>query len=208
MPEPTIPTAGESAYDEIKVSQPGDEQRSWPLKILIGGLFHPMRVLHDLVSDSDGGPGWSALVDPQRTPSPRFTGQLNGVRVTEGASDAQQRGEIENAAGLLRGGPDEMAGAMKLTLDDPETGIVTIYERVSTAYRMIAVSYDSQTSNPAATEVAARSQKPAGLLLEYRNDRGWSVGHLEAAYPLPDDLADVEAAFATIDDLETELPSA
>lgn len=207
MPAPELNVTGQELFDELAGSHPGDDARGYPLRILlraIGRMFEP---LASLIRDSDDGPGWSAIVDPQRTPQPGWTAQLNGVVLTKGASDTQQRAEIENAAGLQRGGVPQLEGAVKTTLDPPDTAAVTIIEQYLTDYGVLVVTYTSQTPNPALTERVAIDYIPAWLLPTVRVDPGWSVGQFEAAYN-GQTIADAEADFATVNDLETEIPSA
>lgn len=156
MPAPAISTSGEELYSELKVTQPGDEQRGWPWRLFLGALGRVLGQLPDLVRDSDDGPGWSAVVDPDRTPDPAYTAQFNGVRLTQGASDAQHRQEIRNAAGLRRGGRDAQIDAAQLYLTG--TRYVGVFERDGSAYRETVVTRSVETPmDPADTWATAGS---------------------------------------------------
>lgn len=157
--------AGQELLDEVGVCQPGDEARGGPLRLLLATLVHALGPLAEWVRDSDDGPGWSILADPDRTPSPAWTGQLNGVVVTQGASEEQQRQELHIAAGMHRGSIGAMREAVAATLTGSRQ--VRILERDGTAYEMTVITRTSETSDPAASEAAARAQKPAGLLLTF-----------------------------------------
>jgi hypothetical protein len=186
------------------VSQPGDEGRGWPFRLLVGALGFALGPLATIVRDMDAGPGWSAIVDPARTPSPRWTAQLNGVTLTKGAPDAQQRSEIVNAAGLTRGGVPQLVAAVQQTLS-PTTGTVTVVEHYLGRYGVLVVTYAAQTPDAALTERVAVSYTPAWLLPTVRVDAGWSVGQFETAYAAMT-VANAETDFLTVNDLETELP--
>jgi hypothetical protein len=69
MARPAVPAVSETWYDELATTQPGDEARGWPFLIFLGGLGHTFGPLHDLVRDTDEGPGWSILLDPARCPA-------------------------------------------------------------------------------------------------------------------------------------------
>lgn len=165
MAAPVISRVAEKWSAELSATQRDSEQNNWAFQLLLGALARPFRVLHDLVSDSDDGPGWSALVDPARTPSPRWTGQLNGVRVTTGASDAQQRAQVGAGSGMLRGTTAAMRAALEPHLTD--TRLIRIVERSASPYSLLVVTRTSETPDIAAAEAAARAQKPAGLILTF-----------------------------------------
>src|SRR4051812_29363271 len=105
MPRPTVPQVAEHLYEELAVSQPGDEGRGWPLLILLGALGKALGPPHDLVRDSEDGPGYSALMDPGRTPvwALPYTAQFAGVRLTPGITEAEQRAEITSPPAFQRG---------------------------------------------------------------------------------------------------------
>lgn len=204
MAVPDVPDAAEELLDELAVCQPGDEQRGSPFRLLVGAIAVALGPLHDLVRDTEDGPGWSAIADPDRTPDPQFTAQLNGVVLTRGASDEQHRSELRIGAGLRRGSPGALREAVQATLTGARQ--VTIIERDGDPYELLVISYEDETPDPDAAEAAARSQKPAGLLLTYRVDPGWSIGQLEAAYAGLT-IADLEADFASVGALESNLPT-
>lgn len=200
-----ISPAAEELLEEIEVCQPGDAERGGPLRLLAGAVGRALGPLATWVRDSDDGPGWSILLDPDRTPVPAWTGQINGVIVTRGAPEAQQRSELHNAAGLRRGSVAALKGAVAATLagDDPQ---VTVVERDGSPYALLVITYADETPDAAAAEAAARSQKPAGLLLTFRVDPGWNIGQLEAAYAAMT-IADIEADYASVEALESNLPT-
>jgi hypothetical protein len=214
MPRPTVPAVTELLYDDIGISQPGDETRGWPFLIFLGAVGHALGELHDVVRDTPDGPGWSVLLDPDRCPAWAlpWLAQFAGVTLTPDADEATWRSEITNPSALRRGTPAALREAAQRTLTGGKR--FTLYERVYSAYRDVAITYAAETPDPAATERAILSQKVAGRLFKrpsdgastIRVDRGWSVAQFEAAYA-GRTVADFEADFATVDDFETRLPA-
>lgn len=204
-PRPTVPAVSETWYGELGVTQPADEQLGWPFLIFLAGLGAAFGPLHDVVRDTDQGPGWSILLDPERCPNWAlpWLAQFAGVTLTPGATDAEWRDEITSPPAFQRGTPAAIRSSVQRYLTGNKT--VTLLERDGSPWRLTVITYTAETTDATAAEAAARSQKPVGVLLTYRVDPGWSVGDLEAAYA-GRTIADVEAAFATVGDVESNLP--
>jgi hypothetical protein len=81
---------------------------------------------------------------------------------------------------------------------------VFLTERDGSPYRVTVDVYAAQTPNPALAEAAARSQKPAGLVMTFNVLPGWAIGEMEAAY-IGQTIADLEGDYPTVNDLETHL---
>jgi hypothetical protein len=204
MARPTVPAVAEHWYDEISVVQPADEQAGWPLLILLAGMGAAFGPVHDVVRDSDDGPGWSPLLDPARAPgwALPWLAQLAGVTLTPGAPDQQWRDEITSPPAFRRGTQQAIIDATARTLTG--TRRVTLYERDGGPWLITVITYTAETPDADAAERAARSQKPAGLLMTFRVDPGWDVGTLEVTYSTLT-VGDVEAGFASVGDLESNL---
>jgi hypothetical protein len=201
----TVPAVTEHWYDEFGVVQPGDEQAGWPLLTLLAGMGVAFGPLHDLVRDTDEGPGWSPLLDPARAPAWAlpWLAQLAGVTLTPGAPRRRvARGDHQPA----RVSPRHPAGDRRRDRADADRRpAVTLRERDGGPWLITVITYTAETPDPAAAERAARSQKPAGLLMTFRVDPGWRRRQLEATYSTRT-VGDIEAAFATVGDLESNLP--
>lgn len=192
MTRPAVPAVTEALYDELHVAQPGDDQRGWPLLILLGAIGHAFGPLHDLVRDTDDGPGWSAALDPARAPSWAlpWLAQFAGVRLTDGLAEAQQRAQITDPPAFERGTKDAMIAAAAPTLAG-SAPVIRFYERNPGPYEILVVTSTGATPDPAGTLRALRSQKPAGLILT----------HLVSDAPLIDEgTLTINAVSATIDD--------
>lgn len=167
MARPTVPAVTEHWYDELKTTQPGDEGRDWPFLKLLGGMGAAFGPLHDIVRDTADGPGWTILFDPARCPAWAlpWLAQFAGVQLPEGITEAEQRQRIVSPPAFERGTLAGMRAAVSATLTG--TRFVRILERNGTPYQLAVVSRTPETPDPAASERAARSQKPAGLILTY-----------------------------------------
>jgi hypothetical protein len=204
-PPPAVPAVAESWYDELKVTQPADEQLGWPFLIFLSGLAAAFGELHDLVRDTDNGPGWSPALDPARAPvfALPWLAQFAGVTLTPGADEAEWRDEITSPPAFQRGTRQAIIDATARTLTGNRT--VTVYERDGGPWDITVVTYTSETPDAAAAERGARSQKPAGLIMTFRVDPGWDVGTLEATYSTRT-VGDVETGFTSVGALESNLP--
>lgn len=175
MPEPTLSLTGEFLWDEVGVAQLGDDTRGWPARILVGAVAKALGPLFDIVRDTDDGPGWSAVLDPNRIVAMlpetvaqrvlRWLGQFAGQSFPEGMTAAAMAAQIGTPAAFERGTPAGMAQAVAHTLTGNE--YVFYREREGSPYRVTVVTRTSETPDPAATFAAARTQKPAGLILTH-----------------------------------------
>jgi hypothetical protein len=181
------------------------EDRGWPFLIFLAGLGAAFGELHDVVRDTDDGPGWSPLLDPARCPAWAlpWLAQFAGVTLTPGLSEQEWRDEITSPPAFERGTPQAIIDATARTLTGDQR--VTLRERDGGPWLLTVITYTAETPDPAAAERAARSQKPIGLLMTFRVDPGWSVGELEDTYSTRT-TGDVETGFSTVGDLESNLP--
>lgn len=167
-------------------------------------ILHPLERTNAMIRDSDDGPGWSALLDPLRAPAAAlpYLGQFVGVRVTRGAPSLQQRDEISGAAGFRRGRPAAIREAVAATLSGGRAVVMT--ERVGgEAYQLLVQTYADQTPDPAAAEAAARSQKPAGIILTFEVIDGQTYAQLEGRY---EDYSDLPVAYDDYAEMASDTP--
>lgn len=167
MPAPDLTPTGEYIWDEVGVAQPGDDQRGWPARMLVGAVAKALGPLFDLVRDTEDGPGWSAVLDPDRAPvwALPWLGNFVGVTLPPGLTEAQQRARLVNPPAFNRGTFDGLVAAVRQTITG--TGYVFALERQGSPYRITVVTRTSETPDPGGTLVAAKSQKPAGLVLTH-----------------------------------------
>lgn len=199
MPRPAVPTVSETWNTELAVSQPGDEARGWPFLIFLGGLGAAFGEVHDLVRDTDAGPGWSALLDPARCPAWAlpWLAQFAGVKLTPGLSEAEQREQITSPPAFNRGTLDATVAAAQRRLTGGRR--VMFIERDGSAWRDLLVTYAAETPDPAATLRDVLAQEVVGRKLVYRTDLGWDIDEMEADQPNLDLL---EATYPDLDMLE------
>lgn len=198
-------TVADYLLEELATTQPPEALVEGRLEVLLGGVEAALGQLPGLVRDTDDGPGWSVLLDPERAPewALPWLAQFAGVTLTPGVSVAQQRAEISSPPSFRRGTVGAMRAAAQIFL----TGLqrVTIIEQDGGPYLATALTYSAETPNPDSVERALLSQKPAGIILTYVVVDGWLIVELEAAYSGMT-IADVEGDFADIQALESNLP--
>jgi hypothetical protein len=209
MARPDVPAVAEEFYRELGQTQPADEANGWPLLLLLGAVGSVIGRIHDLVRDTVGGRlGWTTILNPDLTPAwaLRWLGRnFVGVELDERLDETAQRVLVASPPAFSRGTKSGMSQAMAVTLTGGKH--TTVYENIAgNPYRLVAISYAVETPDPTATNAAAQTQVPIGMRVDYRTDPGWSVGQFEDAYT-GQTIANAEAAFATVNALETRLPS-
>jgi hypothetical protein len=200
MTRPAVDDTTEILYDELAVTQPADEDAGWPLLILLAAIAAALGELPGLVRDTDDGPGWTGLMDPDRAPAFAlpWLAQLAGVRLTTGLPEAEQRAQISAPPAFQRGTPAAMRAAVQNTLTGSR--FVDVLERVSgDPYAIEVVVLTGETPDPAASEAAARSQKPAGLILTFTINTGAIIN--QGSLPIDSVTAGVTIDAATLGDV-------
>jgi hypothetical protein len=156
-----VPEAGAYLYQELAVTQPGDDTRAHPLLILLGAVATALGPLHDLARHPE------RLLDPDEAPAFAlpYLGQFAGVHFPTGLPESEQRQRIVTPPAFSRGTPQAMIAATAATLTG--TRAVRLIERDGDPYNLTVITRTAETPDPAASEAAARSQKPAGMLLAF-----------------------------------------
>jgi hypothetical protein len=191
-----VPAVTEYWYDELKITQPGDESRGWPLLILLGALGIAFGEAHDLARDPD------QLSDPARIPIAHlpWLAQWAGVTIPDGTPEAQARALVTSPPAFRRGTVGALIDAVRVHHPAPKR--LEILERADgNAHRLGVFTYASQTTDEAVTRNDIESQTPAWITLVYGNYPGWAIGVMEREYA-GQTIAALEAAFSTISDLE------
>lgn len=188
-----------------------DEEFGWPLAhwcASIGVMFDDLwRLVRD--DPDDGTPGWSKLLDVDRTPDSflPWLSQFVGVDLTQGADADQWRDEIRNRVGEQRGRPARLIAAAREVLSDP-LAPVTLLEKegvIDPDYEFTMITYTDTTPDPAAVVARVTAVKPGGLLPNFEVFDGWTIGDWEDFYA-GRTIGDWEDEFATIGDWEDRTP--
>lgn len=203
----------------------GDNDPDGILHGIVAGLLDQADDVVQVISDTDAGPGWSALLDVDRCPTwaLRWLGQLVGVRVPATIDDTESRALIAEEAGFGRGRPAALIAAAKRFLRPgfdpivveryPDAYHVTVtvyaswllgatYRELSEAYATYTdleaefPTYDAMTSSPTDLAAAVTAAKSASLLLTLVVLETASYSYLTAHYATYTDLA---TAFPTYD---------
>ena len=203
---PNVHPAAEEVYSTLDPAFTiEDEANDWALlHFLDAVLGTTLGSIFDWVTDRDGKPGWSILLDADSAPPAAlpWLAQFIGVRFTQGMSVDDQRAAIKVHEGFDRGTVAALVSATKRTLTGTQRVIVR--ERFGgAAYQLQVRTLASETPNAAVTELAALSQKAAGLVLDYAALVGLQWSDVVSDF---DTWADVRDEFATWDDLRTALP--
>lgn len=112
------------------------------------------------------------------------------------------RSQVQNAAGLKRGTVGAMREAIRQRLEGNDPNIL-IKERDGSAYRATVITYTSETPSQAAVLDAIKSQKPAGIIVDYFVVPGNNYVVIRASYI---DYTAVRSAFLTYDGLRNNQP--
>jgi hypothetical protein len=152
------------------------ETTNWMLLKLLHILLFLLQPIADIVQDDGDRVGWSKILDPETCPAAwlRWCGMFYGVSVTPGDPtdpvwEAKARAEVLNAAGMRRGTPGAIVGAVQGTLTGAEA--VRLIERVDGNYlRFLVVTRPSETPDVDATRRAIVSQKPGRKVFEFEQD--------------------------------------
>lgn len=195
----------DEVYGTLAPAAAQDADNGMALQTYVGAVGSMFGGVEALFRSADPSvPAGAAVVDVDTAPDwwLAWLGQMVGVQVTQGATPDFQRAEIRYMRGFKRGTVASMVAAAQQTLTGNQT--VAVYERNGGAYGMLVVTYTDETPDPAATERAVVAAKAAGRFpFTYRTDPGWSIGTMETAYAT---IADVEAAFSSVANLESNLP--
>lgn len=176
MPEPTVGTLAEEVYEApLSPYTHEDAALDWPLKTYVGAILDRAQEVADLARESDDGPGWSAIVDPDRAPLAwlPWLAQLVGVALPPPGSpeysqldEAGMRLRIKETDGQKRGTIAALRAAAQQHLTGTKT--VTITERVGgNAYQIAVETLVAETPDEDIVEATLLEQKAAGLVLTY-----------------------------------------
>lgn len=121
-------------YTALGPLRTGDKSRGWPLLGFVAGPGELLGLVDDLARDKDDSPGWSGLLDLNRTPSwalswlGQFVGvRPSGTRVPGQLYEDTQRDAIDAKISWNRGQPDGIKMAVQSVLTGDK--YVAIHER-------------------------------------------------------------------------------
>lgn len=207
----TSGSAADELYERLRPLAHRDEFLGWSLLHYVSAAALPLQLVEDLIRDTDDGPGWSAMLDPDRCPTWAlgWLGQFVGVRLlprepfeTEAAWEAAMRDRIKRTDGQHRGSPEALRAAAQRYLTGSKYVIVN--ERVGgDAWELGVVTLIGETPDAGAVLRALLEQKPAGVRLTHTIVPGHDYDAIAAGW---DDYDDLALAFATYDDLQLNTP--
>jgi hypothetical protein len=143
---PAVTAAGQLLYDELGPITAGDEQLGYPLLRFCDAIAgRLLQAVDDLCRDTDDGPGWSQLLDPDRVPTEGITwlAQFVGTQIDPAATEDAQRAQILAESGFARGTPAAIIAAAQRYLTGAQT--IQLVERdANDPYLLTVVVYGSQ----------------------------------------------------------------
>jgi hypothetical protein len=208
MARPVVNAIAERIYEEIAPVTVFDEENDWALLNFIHAWTNAMMAIEDVARDTDDGPGWSNVLDPDRAPSMflDFLSALVGSRGYKGEPDDHKRIRINGMTGLRRGSAQAMRAAATRYLEgvDPDNPYVVFHERAGSAWRLAVRTLTTETPDEAQVLSELQSQKPAGIVMTYDAVDGPTWDLLAAAYDSWDAVA---ADYPTWDHVAVDLPT-
>lgn len=177
MAMPVLASFAQELYDRLAPLQYDEANQDYALAKLCAAIGEMFQVVEDLSRDGtdlDGkeAPGWSQLLDIDRTPNYAlgWLAQFVGVTLRAGLTDAAQRQRIKNTDGWNRGTPAAIVAAAQQFLTGTQT--VILRERFPDAYSFQVLTRTSETPSSAQVLAALVEQKPAGLVMLYNTISG------------------------------------
>jgi hypothetical protein len=207
MARPDVSEATEELYAALAPAFAQiDEATDWTLlrfcAVLTAGNIDQ---IHSYVIDTDGGPGWQIILDPDRCPVEvlPWLAQAVGARFTPDMDETMQRAAVKDPEVFARGRPAAIVAVAKRRLTGTKSVILT--ERYTgNAWRIQITTIDSETPFPELTEAEIRAeQKPVGIVLFFNTLAAWDWAELileEATW------ADVVKDFGTWFDVRIHVP--
>lgn len=158
------------------------EDESGDLEAFTTALTGPAELVYSIVGEEDQDFGWSVVFDVDNCPPVilPWLAQFEGVELTPDMSVAQQRAAIRSRENSARGRPATIIERIRRTLSIDRR--VLVREKEGGAYNLWIRTFSAETPNPALTEAAAFSQKPAGIILDFGVIVEGSYDALEVAY--------------------------
>jgi hypothetical protein len=117
MARPVVNPIAERIYEEIAPVTVFDEENDWALLHFIHAWTNAMMAVEEVARDTDEGPGWSSVLDPDRAPAMflDFLSALVGSRGYKGEPDDHKRIRINGMTGLRRGSSQAMRAAASIS---------------------------------------------------------------------------------------------
>jgi hypothetical protein len=148
---PAVPDVAGYWYDELAVTQPGDEARGWPLLLLVGAMGVAFGESHDLARDPE------QLLDPDRIPAEHldWLAQFAGVGTPDGTPEANTRAAINSPPAFQRGTVEAIREAARAG-EGPGSALtgnqsVNLLEREGGSKKVLVITYESETPDEDAT---------------------------------------------------------
>jgi hypothetical protein len=203
--EPDLVPTGDRLRERTQPLAPDDARYGFAHAYLCQALGVAFQQAQEVADPEGDVPPLAPILDPGLAPdwALPWVAQLVGVRLPANIGPDEARVLITEARGFKRGTRESIYAAASYWL----TGDKTMYFRERDAgdpYALEVVTLDSETPDPEAVRDALIAQKPAGLILRYRQVTGWDYEELTLT---GDTYAVVATDFATYATLTANEPS-
>lgn len=208
-PLPIAPEDGTELWEQLYEAMGWfrEQDTSGDLRKACEAWCAPLQRIYDVVRERDGQSGWAILFDPDECPAVYlpYLAQYVGAVLTPGMSVEQQRLEIKEPTGWKRGqvASIELIAKRESSVADPWVRVRPRFPGPGEIYiRRLA----GETPNPDRVETELLENGiPAWELLDFAVIEGVTVADVAASTEWTT-VADLAAAFATVDDLAHILP--
>jgi hypothetical protein len=210
-PLPPSPEDGselwEQLYEAMGWYASRDAEFGYPLRLVCEIWCAPLQRIYDIVRERDDQAGWAIALDPDEAPVEylAFLSQWVGAVLTPGMSVEQQRLEIREPTGWRRGQVPsiELIAKRESSAPDPWVRVRPRFPGPGEIYIRRLVS---ETPNPTRVETELLDHGiPAWELLDFDVIEGVTVADVAASTNW-ETVADLAAAFTTVQDLTNVLP--
>ena len=203
---PTVGPFAQRIYDAQEPIADVDQDNCWHWLRYVGALGEIFQEADTIARD---GPPWSSVVDIDRCPdfALKWLAQFVGVRVPARLDSISLRAFIKATPNWKRGTRSAIEGATKIHLTGNQA--VYIVERydgagiTDPAYSLQVNTLTSETPDPDETLRDIITQKPAGIVLNYRVILGQTYQHL---YETSADYNVVYSKYATYNGVFDDVP--
>lgn len=164
MARPSAGIFATAVYAELAPMAWADATNDWALLYYLDSIGQMFDEIEDLARDeADDTPGWSKLMDADRTPAKAlpWLAQFVGVTLAPTLSEADKRAYIKAAANWKRGSVQALRETTQFFLSGSKT--VRIDERDSSPYHYTITINPAEVANLPLVQAALLAQKPAGL---------------------------------------------
>jgi hypothetical protein len=194
-------TVAEDLYNRLGPWRRADLRNpSRPLLVLCEALMASLQPVEDVIRDTDDGPGWSVVMDPDRAPVAWLPWLSNFAGLAgfdySGLTEADFRDLIKGGHVRLRGSRAALEAAPKPYLEGTKT--VHFIERHGDAYHLTISVLASEVVDFEKVRNAVLRQKPTGIVINVNQITGGDYFTLMSTHASYTTIRNVYGTYADI----------